>query len=157
MINIGKVQKGICRFTILFLKFEIYEDIDFLRKGVVTHVTWTCVQLFLLCDCDLKKARWNANPNGWFVTLDVMSKKWQRRKWLIIMNNRQIAFYFLLFFNFLVLFVIYRLWSLVCVLYGVPTLRSNIGDGMFVLWFSFMEWRRWCWRMDNALEVGGWR
>jgi hypothetical protein len=112
MINIGKGQERICRFTILLLKVGIYDDINFHKKGVVKHVTWTCIHVFLLCECDLKGEGWNKNHNGWFPTLDVTSEKCQTRRRLIIMNNRRAAFYFLLFFYFFVflLFVGYEVW-----------------------------------------------
>ncbi len=115
------------------------------------------VRVFLLCECDLKKAGWNKNPNGWFAALDVSSRKCQRSRHLIIMNNRGAAFYFLFFFYFLFLLVVCRLWGLVCVLHGVSALRSGTSDGALFPWFSFMEWQGWCWMMDGMPEVGGWR
>jgi hypothetical protein len=47
------------------------------------YFVWGCIMSydldlcpgFLLCECDLKKARWTPNPNGWFVVLDVTSRK----------------------------------------------------------------------------------
>ncbi len=44
-----------------------------------------------------------------FAAVDMTGRKWQRRRWLIIMNSRGAAFCFLLFFYFLVLFVVCRL------------------------------------------------
>jgi hypothetical protein len=73
------------------------------------------VRVFPPCECDLKKVGWNTNPNGWFAALDVTSTKCKRSRHLIIMNNRGAAFYFWLFFYFLILFVVCRLWVLVCI------------------------------------------
>ncbi len=142
---LGKGKKGSADLPSCSLKSKFMKT-DFLKKGMVTNVTWICVQIFLLCDCNFKKTWWNGSLNKWFATLDVTSKKCQRKRWLITMNNRQFAFYFLLFFYFLVFFVICRLWGLVCVFHGVPTFRSGTRNGML---FS--------WRTDDALEVGGWR
>jgi hypothetical protein len=115
------------------------------------------VRVFLPCECDLKKAGWNTNPNGWFAALDVTSTKCKRSRHLIIMNNRGGAFYFWLFFYFLILFVVCRLWGLVCTLHGVSALRSGTSDGALFPWFSFTEWQGWSWMMDGMPEGGGWR
>ncbi len=72
-----------------------------------------------------------------------------------IMGVKGATFYFLMFCYFICVFVIYNLWVLVCVLSGMPTPCSWIGDGV---WFptSLLLWRwRWCEKVANALG-GGW-
>jgi hypothetical protein len=93
---------------------------------------------FLLCECDLKKAKWTSNLNGWFVVLDVTSRKCHRKQ-LIIMNRRGAAFNLLQFFNFLVFFLICELWGLVCVLEGMLALILGTSDGTLFWGFLYME------------------
>lgn len=116
------------------------------------------VRVFLPCECDLKKAGWNTNPNGWFAALDVTSTKCKRSRHLIIMNNRGGAFYFWLFFYFLILFVVCRLWGLVCTLHGVSALRSGTSVVSMILFYGVTRMilndgrYAWGWRLKIKAE-----
>jgi hypothetical protein len=44
-----------------------------------------------------------------FATMDMTGRKCQMKRWLIIMTSRGAAFYFLLLFYFLIMFVVCKL------------------------------------------------
>jgi hypothetical protein len=105
-----------------------------IQLNLLTQVHITCViTLFKIC------------LNGWFITLDVISKKHQRRRQLVIMNIRGAAFFFLKSLLFSCVFFVRRLWSLLYYFHGVSTPRLEISDGMLFMWFSLVVWWRWCW------------
>lgn len=118
--------------------------------GVWNNCEMDLCPSFFCCCVNVTWRRWDELETLMddFATMDMTGRKCQMKRWLIIMTSRGAAFYFLLLFYFLIMFVVCKLWGLICVLHEV--LKSRISDGALFLWFFFMDWWKWCWRMDGV-------
>ncbi len=138
--GLGWQTLGMGKKELANLSFNILMKDLIIQLNLLTQVHITCVITLFL----------KIYLNGWFIILDVISKKHQRRRQLVIMNIRGAAFFFLKSLQFSCVFFVYRLWSLLYCFHGVSTPRLEISGGMLFMWFSLVVWWRWCW-------VAGWR